>query len=204
MNYSAIRAMGRRSPKLIGIVMSSTAPRSYISAHQQQTVSTTGCRHRRRVRNRDEQECREVHTTTSHRLLRLPVRQTTHATVLLRLCRQIRRTTAVSVLRDGHRLGHTLHWLVKVSMDSSEQIVAHTTSDTDHSGFRPNVVTNTKTTVSGARIAGRPWTVTESCCFARKAFDKRTPGLFKVEWCGDGFVGLCSKDLVLFWCHRQV
>ena len=44
-----------------------------------------------------------------------------------------------------------------------------------------------------ARIAGRPWTATESCCFARKAFDKRTPGLFKVEWCGDGFVGLCSK-----------
>ena len=31
-----------------------------------------------------------------------------------------------------------------------------------------------------ARIAGRPWTVTESCCFARKAFDKRTPSLFKV------------------------
>ena len=31
-----------------------------------------------------------------------------------------------------------------------------------------------------ARIAGRTWTATESCCFARKAFDKRTPGLFKV------------------------
>ena len=49
-----------------------------------------------------------------------------------------------------------------------------------------------------ARIAGRPWTVTESCCFARKAFDKRTPGLFKVEWCGDGFVGLCSKTYYCF------
>ena len=48
------------------------------------------------------------------------------------------------------------------------------------------------------RIAGRPWTVTESCCFARKAFDKRTPGLFKVEWCGDGFVGLCSKTYYCF------
>ena len=35
----------------------------------------------------------------------------THATVLLRLCRQIRRTTAVSVLRDGHRLGiHCTGW----------------------------------------------------------------------------------------------
>ena len=49
-----------------------------------------------------------------------------------------------------------------------------------------------------ARIAGRPWTVTESCCFARKAFDKRTPGLFKVEWCGDGFVGLCSETYYCF------
>ena len=53
-----------------------------------------------------------------------------------------------------------------------------------------------------ARIAGRPWTATESCCFARKAFDKRTPGLFKVEWCTHGFVGLCSKTY--YWCHRQV
>ena len=49
-----------------------------------------------------------------------------------------------------------------------------------------------------ARIAGRPWTATESCCFARKAFDKRTPGLFKVEWCGEGFIGLCSKTYYCF------
>ena len=49
-----------------------------------------------------------------------------------------------------------------------------------------------------ARIAGRPWTATESCCFARKAFDKRRPGLFKVEWCGDGFIVLCSKTYYCF------
>ena len=49
-----------------------------------------------------------------------------------------------------------------------------------------------------ARIAGRPWTATESCCLARKAFDKRTPGLFKVEWRGDGFIGLCSKTYYCF------
>ena len=49
-----------------------------------------------------------------------------------------------------------------------------------------------------ARIAGRPWTATESCCFARKAFDKRTPGLFNVEWRGDGFIGLCSKTYYCF------
>lgn len=30
------------------------------------------------------------------------------------------------------------------------------------------------------------------------AFDKRTPGLFKVEWQGEGFVGLCSKSYYCF------
>ena len=29
-------------------------------------------------------------------------------------------------------------------------------------------------------------------------YDKRTPGLFKVEWRGDGFVGLCSKTYYCF------
>ena len=43
------------------------------------------------------------------------------------------------------------------------------------------------------RLAGLPWTATEACCVARKAYDKRTPGLFKIEWRGDGFVRLCSN-----------
>ena len=33
-----------------------------------------------------------------------------------------------------------------------------------------------------------------SQCIARQKFDKRTPGLFKVEWKGDGMVALCSKS----------
>ena len=48
------------------------------------------------------------------------------------------------------------------------------------------------------RLAGLPWTATEACCVARKAYDKRTPGLFKIEWCGDGFIGLCSKTYYCF------
>ena len=47
-------------------------------------------------------------------------------------------------------------------------------------------------------LAERTWTATEPCCIARKAFDKRTPGLFKVEWRGDGFIGLCSKTYYCF------
>ncbi|KXJ14359.1 hypothetical protein AC249_AIPGENE21562 [Exaiptasia diaphana] len=31
-----------------------------------------------------------------------------------------------------------------------------------------------------------------------KAYDKRTPGLFKEEWSGDGIIGLCSKTYYCF------
>lgn len=41
--------------------------------------------------------------------------------------------------------------------------------------------------------------VDHPCCIARKVYKKRTPGLFKVEWCGDGFIGLCSK---MYYCFR--
>ena len=43
------------------------------------------------------------------------------------------------------------------------------------------------------RLANRLWIGDEACCKAPRANDKRTPGLLKVEWSGDGFVGLCSK-----------
>ena len=31
------------------------------------------------------------------------------------------------------------------------------------------------------------------CCFKQQNFDKQSPGLFKLEWEGTGFIGLCSK-----------
>ena len=48
------------------------------------------------------------------------------------------------------------------------------------------------------RLADRSWVGDGECCKARRAFDKRTPGLFKVEWSGDGFMGLCSKTFYCF------
>ena len=42
------------------------------------------------------------------------------------------------------------------------------------------------------KVAGHEWQP-KSCCVKQKKFDQRTPGLFKVEWKGDGMVGLCSK-----------
>lgn len=35
------------------------------------------------------------------------------------------------------------------------------------------------------------------CCEDHKKFDKRTPGLFKEEWCGDAIIALCSK---IYYC----
>ena len=40
--------------------------------------------------------------------------------------------------------------------------------------------------------AGKEWHP-QPCCVQKKKYDKRTPGLFKVEWEGTGMVGLCSK-----------
>ena len=36
------------------------------------------------------------------------------------------------------------------------------------------------------------------CCPHHKAYDKRTPGFFKLEWSGDGIIGLCSKTYFCF------
>ncbi len=37
-----------------------------------------------------------------------------------------------------------------------------------------------------------------SCCEARNRLDQRKPGLFKVEYRGDGIVALCSKTYFCF------
>ena len=47
------------------------------------------------------------------------------------------------------------------------------------------------------RISDRVWEP-QPCCIARQKFDKRTPGLFKEEWCGDGIISLCSKTYFCF------
>ena len=75
----------------------------------------------------------------------------------------------VAKQHQEHYFRHRSEWLPAECCDKHEDDYVHT------------------------RLAGLPWTATEACCLARKAFDKRTPGLFKVEWRGDGFIGLCSK-----------
>ncbi|KAL8603520.1 hypothetical protein ACOMHN_052749 [Nucella lapillus] len=48
---------------------------------------------------------------------------------------------------------------------------------------------------------GRPWNP-PLCCRHRAAFDKRTPGLFKLEYKGGGIVALCSKTYFCFGDDR--
>ena len=36
-----------------------------------------------------------------------------------------------------------------------------------------------------------------TCCGKHAKFDKRTPGLFKLEYEGDEMIGLCSKSYVV-------
>ena len=42
-----------------------------------------------------------------------------------------------------------------------------------------------------------PW-IPPPCCTKRATFDKRTPGLCKVEFQGDGIIALCSKTYFCF------
>ena len=46
------------------------------------------------------------------------------------------------------------------------------------------------------RLAGRLWDGTEPCCIARKVYDKRTSGMFKVEWSGDGSWGWAGRRTI--------
>ena len=44
-----------------------------------------------------------------------------------------------------------------------------------------------------AKMNNQVWLPQGECCLRQKARDKRTPGLFKLEFKGEGIVALCSK-----------
>ena len=53
------------------------------------------------------------------------------------------------------------------------------------------------------KCSGKEW-VPQECCKRRLKDDKFTPGLFKIEWCGDGMVSLCSKTYICFGGNADV
>ena len=48
-----------------------------------------------------------------------------------------------------------------------------------------------------AKLNNLTWTPSR-CCEAVSAYSRRTPGLFKIEFSGDGIVALCSKTYICF------
>lgn len=53
------------------------------------------------------------------------------------------------------------------------------------------------------KLSGQTWNPIQSCCQARKARDKRTPGLMKTEWIGDGCIALSSKTYYCFLNNKD-
>ena len=45
------------------------------------------------------------------------------------------------------------------------------------------------------KLAKKPWKL-NPCCLKRRDFDKRTPGLFKLEFQGEKILSLCSKSYI--------
>ena len=96
------------------------------------------------------------------------------------------------------QIRRTSHWRVKASTISSLPSTANTTSGTGLNGFRPNAVMITRKNTSrlvSPDARGRPQNRVAS--HARRS-TSGLPGLFKVEWCGNGFIGLCSKTYYCF------
>ena len=47
------------------------------------------------------------------------------------------------------------------------------------------------------KTLGQPW-IQKTCCRKKQKYDKRTPGLMKLEWSGSGCIALCSKSYICF------
>ena len=67
--------------------------------------------------------------------------------------------------------------------------------------IKPDMMTSYKSSIEG-RCDDAPFTTGDgffprSCCSTHKAYDKRTPGLFKVEAEGVAMIALCSKTYIL-------
>merc|ERR1712121_220988 len=67
--------------------------------------------------------------------------------------------------------------------------------------IKPDMITSYKSSIN-ERCDDIPFTAKDgffprSCCSTHKAYDKRTPGLFKVEAEGVAMIALCSKTYIL-------
>ena len=78
-------------------------------------------------------------------------------------------------------------------------IVFHTKKEliilnTGRNGFPVFAVTRTLLNTSPV---GKEWVIVHPCCQERIRHDKRTPGLFKVEWEDEGLSGCARKRTIV-------
>ena len=89
-------------------------------------------------------------------------------------------------------------WPAIPSTISLHQNIASITSGTVPNGFRPNAATSTKTTTSrlvSPDFRGQP---PRRVASRARRTTRGHPACSRVEWCGDGFIGLCSKTYYCF------
>ena len=189
------------------------------------------------LRSDSQQGAPNVRPSTTHRFLRIPLRQAPYAGHVVRLRRQVRRRrlqpfhshpicnnsrafyiTVVKVNRANGMCCLDCRYVERpqflyCEMDTDSAYIALAGDSVDdlvrpdrrehffrhRSEWLPaECCDKHEYDYVHTRLAGLPWTAIEACCVARKAYDKRTPDLFKIEWRGDGFIGLCSKTYYCF------
>ena len=166
--------MGRRSPTLIGIVMSSTAPR-FVHQRSSRTNGFDNCMS-------SPKDAYEIEMNKSVVKYTLPLHIVFFVYQYAKLC-------MLHFYYDfvDRYVERPLFQYCEMATDSAyialagESIDDHVSADRRAQYFRnrsqwlpAECCDEHEDDYVSARIAGRSWTATESCCFACKAFDKRT------------------------------
>jgi len=68
-----------------------------------------------------------------------------------------------------------------------------------HQWFPAQACDEHQSQLQTAKLKDEAW-VQPKCCAQKQKYDQRTPGLFKTEYTGDSFIGLCSKT---YYCAGE-
>lgn len=79
-------------------------------------------------------------------------------------------------------------------VDPSKTILADTRILEGNSAYGSTIMNQEK--FQDVKYCDRHW-FPRTCCEEHKNYDRRTPGLFKIEFEGDEIIGLCSKTYIV-------
>ena len=117
--------------------------------------------------------------------------KTSDVAVLLRVPNQILWYQEIRTVVDGHGLAvfHNMRWVhgrYFKARDGSVLLQGSLSSEHWDNCIAAYIT---------AKVANQPW-ILKPCCTKRLKFDKRTPGLFKLEFQGEGIASFCSKSYI--------